>query len=59
LEQNLKNLINLLLVFKGPKRRSRFDGVHIFKNGALASAKRSLSVSQPPFRQNGALASAA
>jgi hypothetical protein len=59
LEQNLKNLISFLRVFKGPKRRSRLDGVHIFKNDALASAKRSFSVSHPSFLQNGALASTA
>jgi sensor domain CHASE-containing protein len=49
LEQNLKHLISFLPVFNGPKRHSRFDGVHIFQNDALASAKRSFSVSQPPF----------
>ena len=59
LEQNLKNLISLLLVTKGPKRCSRLDGVHIFKSDALASAKRLFSVSQSPFLQNGALASTA
>ena len=46
----------MLPVFKGPTRRSRLDGVHIFKNDALASAKRSFSESQPSFLQNGALA---
>ena len=59
LEQSLKNLISLLPVFKGPKRCSHFGGVHIFKNDALASAKRSFSVSQPSFLHNGVLASTA
>jgi hypothetical protein len=54
--QHLKHLISFALVFRVPKRHSRFGGVHIFKNGALASAKDSFSVSHPPFLQNGALA---
>jgi hypothetical protein len=36
----------LVPVLKLPKRRSRFNGMHSFKNGALASAKGSFSVSQ-------------
>jgi hypothetical protein len=40
LAQNLKHLICFLPVFKVPKGRSRCDGVHIFRNGALAFAKR-------------------
>ena len=51
--------MSFLTVFQGPKRRSRFDGVHIFKNGALASRKRSFSMSQSSFWQNGALAATA
>jgi hypothetical protein len=39
----LRNLISCLPVFKVPNRRSRFDGVHIFKIGALASAKHEFS----------------